>query len=136
MHRLEHANLNVHDAQSIVRFICAAIPEFHIRGEGRDDRGRPWCHVGTDDHYLALTSVGASVDRTPYGTTVGLNHLGYEVDDLDALEARMARAGFHPNLRIDGHPARRRIYFHDPEGNDWEFVEYASTDPAKRNAYD
>ena len=48
----------------------------------------------------------------------------------------MARAGFRPNLRIDDHPARRRIYFHDPEGNDWEFVEYASTDPAQRNAYD
>ena len=34
------------------------------------------------------------------------------------------------------HPQRQRVYFYDSEGNDWEFVEYASDDPAERNDYE
>jgi hypothetical protein len=44
-------------------------------------------------------------------------------------------AGYEPNMHADGHPARRRVYFYDPEGNDWEFVQYLSDDPAERNDY-
>ncbi len=33
------------------------------------------------------------------------------------------------------HPHRTRVYFNDPEGNDWEFVEYHSQDPSERNDY-
>jgi hypothetical protein len=34
------------------------------------------------------------------------------------------------------HAHRRRIDFNDREGNDWEFVQYLSDDPAKRNDYE
>ena len=34
------------------------------------------------------------------------------------------------------HAARRRMYFYDPDGNDWEFIEYQSDDPARRNDYE
>jgi hypothetical protein len=34
------------------------------------------------------------------------------------------------------HPHRRRVYFADREGNDWEFVEYASDRPEERNDYE
>jgi hypothetical protein len=40
-----------------------------------------------------------------------------------------------PNLVAAEHPARKRVYFHDPEGNDWEFVQYFTTDPSERNDY-
>ena len=33
-------------------------------------------------------------------------------------------------------PYRKRVYFTDPEGNDWEFVQYSSDDPAERNDYE
>jgi hypothetical protein len=29
-----------------------------------------------------------------------------------------------------------RVCFHDPDGNDREFVQYPGDDPAKRNDYD
>jgi hypothetical protein len=35
----------------------------------------------------------------------------------------------------NAHPFRRRVYFEDPEGNDWEFVQYFSADPRERNDY-
>ncbi len=72
----------------------------------------------------------------PYGGKPGLNHLGYVVDDVEALHARMTAAGYRDSTVPNQHPHRKRVYFHDAEGNDWEFVEYASTDPAERNDYD
>lgn len=136
MYRLEHANLSVTDAEALTDFICAAFPSFRVRGSGLDGAGRPWRHVGDDDVYIALQTVAKVAVRTPYGDTPGMNHLGWEVDHLDALRQRMLAAGYRPNLFDDSHPARRRIYFYDPDGNDWEFVEYATEDPAQRNDYD
>ena len=36
----------------------------------------------------------------------------------------------------NSHPFRKRVYFNDAEGNDWEFVEYLSQDPLERNDYE
>jgi len=136
MVRLEHANLSVTDVAAMTGFLTTAFPAFAVRGEGLDDDGRPWRHVGVDDFYVALQEVPTAGVRVPYGNSGGLNHLGWEVDSVEALERRMAAAGFTVNLRFDDHPARRRIYIHDPDGNDWEFIEYRTDDPAQRHAYD
>ena len=133
--RLEHANLSVKDAEAMTRFLQAMAPDFRIRGEGLDAQGRPGRHVGNDDFYIALQTVPSGETRTPYGNTPGMNHLGWEVDSVAEVEARMAAAGYTPNLRIDDHPARRRLYFYDPEGNDWEFVEYLTDDQSERHDY-
>lgn len=133
--RLEHANLSVLDAEAMTRFLQAVAPSFRVRGEGVDAQGRPWRHVGNDDFYIALQTVPSSDTRTPYGNTPGLNHLGWEVESLAAIEVRMAAAGYAPNLRINDHPARRWLYYYDPEGNDWEFVEYVTDDPRLRHDY-
>ena len=135
MHRLEHANVSVRDPDAITRFMLAAFPDFRVRGEGLDDYGRAWRHVGDDESYVALQAVPTGGSRTLYGSTPGLNHLGFEVSDLDALRSRLEAAGFRHNLLITTHPARRRIYFHDPEGNDWEFVEYTTPVRSERNDY-
>ena len=58
------------------------------------------------------------------------------MDDAEALRARLAAAGYEDSTVPNAHPHRRRVYFHDADGNDWEFVEYSSDDPAERNDYD
>ena len=133
--RLEHANLSVVHTDAMERFLCAAFPDFRRRGGGVDSRNRPWRHVGNDDFYIALQTVPNNLDRTPYSDDAGLNHLGWEVDDLDALVIRLAVAGFEPNMSADDHPARNRRYFYDPDGTDWEFVEYLVDDEVARNDY-
>lgn len=135
MIRLEHANLSVIDAEAMTKFIVTAFPEFRVRGEGSDTQGRHWRHVGNDEFYIALQSVETDAQRQPYGNVTGLNHLGWEVDDLEALESRMNDAGFATNMTADDHPARNRRYFYDPEGNDWEFVSYSSSLSSQRNDY-
>lgn len=135
--RIEHANMIVRDIDATVQFLETAFPEFRVRREG-ESNGRRWLHIGTDDTYIALNEATAEPAESwvPYSGKPGVNHLGYEVDDADALRERMLAAGYEDSTVPNKHPYRKRVYFHDPDGNDWEFVEYLRDDPAKRNDYD
>ena len=136
--RLEHANLIVQDVPGMIRFLQTAFPEFQIRAQGKNLLGGEWAHVGTDDTYLALNEAHAesSDPFVPYAGKPGTNHLGYEVDDAEAVRSRLAAAGYKDTTYPNAHPHRNRVYFNDAEGNDWEFVEYLSLDPRERNDYD
>lgn len=135
--RLDHANLAVRDLDAAARFLTTAFPEFRVRGGGPGWGGSRWRHVGTDSVYVALYSTTATpAERwVPYGGRPGLNHLGFEVDDVGALRERLAAAGYRETTVPNQHPHRKRVYFEDADGNDWEFVEYLSADPALRNDY-
>ncbi|HEY4362886.1 MAG TPA: VOC family protein [Bryobacteraceae bacterium] len=135
--RLEHANLNVRDIEATIRFLKTAFPEFRIRFEGRDLNGRRWVHFGIDETYLALTEATTEPAQhwTPYEGIPGVNHLAYEVDDVESLRARLQAAGYRDSTVPNKHPYRRRVYFYDPDENDWEFIQYLSADPAQRHDY-
>ena len=135
--RLDHANLAVRDLDEAIRFLQTAFPEFQVRAEGRTWQGARWVHLGTQELYLALSEapVAPAEAWKPYTGKPGLNHLGFEVDDAEAVRARLAAAGYEDSTVPNAHPYRRRVYFHDREGNDWEFVQYLSDEPAKRNDY-
>lgn len=64
-----------------------------------------------------------------------MNHLGFEVEDAAALRERLRAAGCQESTFSNNHPYRKRVYFYDPEGNDWEFVQYLTDDPTKRHDY-
>ena len=134
---LEHANLCVRDIDAMLRFIQTALPEFRVRADHTDDDGSRWVHVGTDDSYLALSSAWEPGEAPfePYSGRPGINHLGFEVDDAEALRGRMLSAGYEESTVPNRHPYRRRVYFRDGEGSDWEFVQYLSSEPAERNDY-
>jgi len=89
--RLEHANLCVHDIDAVIRFLKIAFPDFQIRRDTTDPGGSRWVHVGTNDTYIALSQASSGEEKrgTPYKGRPGLNHLAYEVDDVDALRARL-----------------------------------------------
>jgi catechol 2,3-dioxygenase-like lactoylglutathione lyase family enzyme len=136
--RLEHANLCVHDIDAVVRFLRTAFPDFEIRRDTTDPDGSRWVHVGTNDTYIALNQAkpGEARRGPPYKGRPGLNHLAYEVADVEALRARLRAAGYRDSTVPNSHPNRKRVYFCDPEGNDWEFVQYLTDDPAKRHDYE
>ncbi len=135
--RLEHANLCVHDIDAVVRFLQTAFPDFRIRSDTTEPDGSRWVHVGTDETYIALNQANLAEGRhgPPYKGRPGLNHLAYEVDDVDAIRERLRAAGYRDSTLPNAHPHRRRVYFYDPEGNDWEFVQYLSDDSTKRHDY-
>jgi len=136
--RLEHANLCVHDIDAVVGFLKTAFPDFQIRQDTTDPDGTRWVHVGTNETYVALNQAKPEepLRGAPYKGRPGLNHLAYEVDDVEALRARLRAAGYRDSTVQNAHPYRKRIYFCDPEGNDWEFVQYLSDDARKRHDYE
>ena len=135
--RMEHANLHVRHFDDAVRFLKTAFPEFRIRSESIRD-GLRWMHIGTDGTYIALneTKQDPKTGWAPYNGRPGVNHLGYEVDDVDSLHERLTDAGFKDSTYPNNHPHRKRVYFNDADGNDWEFVQYFTDDPSLRNDYE
>jgi catechol 2,3-dioxygenase-like lactoylglutathione lyase family enzyme len=135
--RLEHANLTVRDIEGMIRFLQTAFPEFRVRGEGISADGSRWVHIGSQETYIALSPAKVEPEKRwmPYRGVVGVNHLAYEVDDVEALRVRMKSAGYKDSTPPNAHPYRKRQYFYDPEGNDWEFVQYLSQNPTERNDY-
>ena len=136
--RLEHANICVRNIEPMILFLKTAFPAFWVRGQGKGRDGTRWVHVGTHDTYIALGEARADSERhwMPYSGEPGVNHLAYEVDDVEALGVRLKAAGYRESTPPNAHPHRKRVYFNDPEGNDWEFVQYFSQDPTERNDYD
>ena len=57
------------------------------------------------------------------------------MDDAEALHQRLAAVGYQDSTVTNKHPWRKRVYFMDPDGNDWEFIEYLTDDPEKRHDY-
>ena len=94
--RLEHANLSVRDVEAMIRFLKTAFPEFRIRGEGTNRNGIRWVHVGTNDTYIVLNQAKTESARhwIPYSGEPGVNHLAYEVDDVESLRVRLSAAGY------------------------------------------
>ena len=136
--RLDHANLIVRDLDATIEFLQTALPEFRVRGSGTSPTGTRWVHVGTELTYVALNEATRDPGEPwiPYAGRPGLNHLGFEVDDAAALRTRMRAAGYLDTTVPNAHPARTRVYFHDRDGNDWEFVQYLVDDPALRHDYE
>jgi len=136
---LEHANVTVKNLDAIVSFITTAVPEFEIRGEGETvyEKGvQKWLHLGTDSSYIALVEAPHDSEDPAQGVPEpGLNHLGVVLDDADSAQLRLRKAGYKEGPIVEPHPYRKRIYFDDPDGNEWEFVEYLTDDPDNRNEY-
>ena len=129
--KLEHVSIRVASIDGAIDFLTTAMPDFRVRGGG-EEGGQRWVHLGTDDSYVALTEdARREVRKGP-----GLNHVGFVVEDGDALRARMEAAGYREGFvpRVK-HPYHRRQYFLDASGMEWEFVEYFSDDPSLRNDY-
>ena len=138
MTRLEHANLVVKNLDSSLHFILTAFPEWGIRGRGRNTwhgKSRRWVHVGTDDYYLTLNDGAEGDNRDLTGHRPGLAHLGFVVDDVEAVIHRLEYAGFPLRTRGAEDRFRKTVYFIDPNGFEFEFMEYLSDNPRERNHY-
>ena len=131
--RLDHANLSVRDVDGMIRFLTAAFPDFRLRGRGPDCAGLRWVHVGNDETYLSLLAATGDARRALRAVR-GPARARTTSASRWTTSRRCARgcaaAGYDETTVPNAHPHRRRVYFEDAEGNDWEFVEYRSHDPA------
>ena len=122
---LEHLNLTVSDPQKTAQMLID-IFGWHIRWQGEAIYEGHSIHVGSETSYLAVYNLE---DNCPTYDThrhlAGLNHIAITVDDLDATEQKVKRAGFEPTSHADYEPGRR-FYFNDHDGIEFEVVSYVS----------
>lgn len=121
---LEHVNLTVEDPDATAAEF-ERLFDWKVRWAGDSKLGGRTVHVGDDDVYLALYTLG-NPERHPsdsYHTHQGFNHVGFVVEDLDAAEARVIAAGYEPHSHGDYEPGRR-FYFDTREGIEVELVSY------------
>ena len=121
---LEHVNLTVRNPERTAKQLCELFG-WRIRWQGDSAMGGRTVHVGRDDAYLALYSLGKTARRNgaSYATRGGHNHIGVVVDDLDATEKRILAAGFKTHNHDDYEPGRR-FYFNDHDDIEFEVVHY------------
>ena len=137
---LEHANITVSNLDAAVEFFQTAFPSFKIRGGGEDPSGdgvKKWLHLGTKDTYVALSQLPVEQQKAELNYSAnGYNHIGFVVDDVTSLAARLSQKGYQKTYPRQEEPSRIREYFGDPDGNEIEFVQYLSTNWDERNDYE
>ena len=123
MPRIEHVNVTVTNSPRTAE-LMQRLFGWQVRWQGPAQAGGHTVHVGSNDFYLALWSAARGappVERFAKGKP--LNHIGVEVEDLDATEERVIQAGLTPFSHGDYEPGRR-FYFFDPDGIEFEVVSY------------
>jgi len=139
---VEHANVTVSNLDKAIEFLTTGVPEFGIRKRFVLD-GREWAHVGTPTSYIAIVEEAQS--KKPNGERqadmdrLGFNHIGFVVPDAAASRDRLRDAGFQGGYN-DGEliqaPTRTSVYYLDADGNEFEFMQYLTSDIEDRNSYD
>ncbi|MGB6449823.1 MAG: VOC family protein [Steroidobacteraceae bacterium] len=121
--RIEHVNVTVRDPERTAG-LMERVFGWRVRWRGGARDGGHTVHVGSDDHYIALyTERDAAYTAEDFAKGRPLNHIGVEVDDLDATETRVTSAGLTPFSHANYEPGRR-FYFLDPDGIEYEVVSY------------
>lgn len=137
--KVEHMNISVGNLEKTIQFLKTAMPDFYIRGEGdSESNNRPyhWVHLGTGESYVALQAfTGKNTSSTVRYSDVGGNHIGFEVENMEALIQRMEQIGYSPSSDRSEHPQRKRVYFETSDGLEWEFIEYLNDNLQLRNDY-
>ncbi|HUE79577.1 MAG TPA: VOC family protein [Sphingomicrobium sp.] len=121
--RIEHVNVTVSDAERTAE-LMQRIFGWEVRWSGPAMNGGRTIHVGSREHYIALYApADGSNGEEKFSKGQPLNHIGVEVDDLDAVEQRVLAAELTPYSHGDYEPGRR-FYFFDPDGIEYEVVSY------------
>ena len=150
LHRIDHVNIVVRDMQTMVSFYRDVLglevtKDVNISGD--------WIGqvVGLENVrarvvYLEMPT-GARIELIEYESPEhvdldqlgqphvrGLRHLGFAVNDIDAVHERLAAAGVRflsdvqqvpdEQVTFEGSARKRLVYFRDPEGNLLELCQY------------
>ncbi|AGH44312.1 VOC family protein [Paraglaciecola psychrophila] len=120
---LEHINITVTNTD-VTAAILAKIFNWKIRWAGAAKDDDKTIHLGTDNTYLALyRHADKHLENMTNKTISSLNHIGIQVDDINAIETKVKAAGLMPYNHGDYEPGKR-FYFNLEEGLEIEVVSY------------
>ncbi|MDA9558197.1 glyoxalase [Vibrio sp.] len=136
--RLEHANITVPSIDAATEFLTIANQDWAIRKNAHNGQHR-WAHIGNLECYIALQE--PPHDHIPESLrdtyiNLGINHLAMITINIEEVSRRLVEAGYTPNGGIASEANRKRMYFYDSAGFEWEFVEYFTDELEERYIYE
>jgi len=124
--RLNHAVLYVRDLATTVRFYTEVLGFRRVDMAPEGFSGAAFLRApdSTNDHDLGLFAIGDAAGPSMAGrATVGLYHLAWELDTLDALEETAeALARANALVGLSDHGTTKSLYGKDPDGLEFEIV--------------
>lgn len=88
-----------------------------LRENFRAERGDWKLDLRFGESELELFVIPGAPARPSYPEALGLRHLAFFVEDVDAAVARLAEKGVACEpVRLDPYTNRRMTFFHDPDG--------------------
>ena len=94
-------------------------------------------HIGNHNTSIALQEPHLDADENQTSRLYkdhGVNHLAFVVSDIDACAARLDGAGFRRSTATKEHTFRKRLYFFERAGLEWELVRYLTDIMADRHS--
>ena len=139
MTRIEHINITVPDVDAAINFIKIVAPDFEVRKDSKPSDSYRWVHIGNEKSYFALQEAHlAAVPKNrlqPY-RNYGINHVALVVSDVQEIEKRLIDNGYQKGIDTPVEKFRKRIYYLDNAGFEWELVEYLSDKPDEMYLYE
>ncbi|UAM99884.1 VOC family protein [Polaribacter litorisediminis] len=127
--KIEHVNITVPDIDAAVAFLKIVAPDFKIRNDEKPINEKRWMHIGNKEFYFALQESPLETEpKKPNQTYInyGFNHIGLVVADIEKIENELIKAGYNRGIGTPNEKFRKRAYFYDNAGFEWELVEYFS----------
>lgn len=139
MTRIEHLNITVPNVDAAIKFIKIVAPDFKIRKDSQPSDSYRWVHIGNEQCYFALQE--AHLDAEPQRQlqtykNYGINHLALIVFNLQEIEQKLIDSGYSKGIGTPIEKHRKRAYYIDSAGFEWELVEYLSDESSEKYLYE
>ncbi|QPC99627.1 VOC family protein [Qipengyuania soli] len=118
---IEHVNITVTDPERS-KTLFEDLLGWKERWRGPSLMGGRTIHVGDAHNYVAIYTNDAA--KGGFAKGVPLNHVGLQVDDLDAAEKVVLGHGLETFSHSEYDPGPRSFYFFDWDGIEFEVVSY------------
>lgn len=139
MTRIEHVNITVPDIDEAIRFLKIIAPDFEVRKDEKPLNSYRWVHIGNEAYYFALQEPHLDSDSKKQLQTYknyGINHVALVVSNIEEIEKTLLDSGYDRGIDTPVEKHRKRAYYYDKAGFEWELVEYLSEKPAEKYLYE
>ncbi|MBT8232061.1 MAG: glyoxalase, partial [Saprospiraceae bacterium] len=122
-----------------IKFLNIVAPDFKVRIDKKPADSCRWAHVGNDTYYFALQEPHLDADpknKNESYKNYGVNHVALIVSNLEAIEKELIANGYKKGIETPKEKFRKRAYYYDHAGFEWELVEYLSDNADEKFLYE
>jgi len=110
-----------------------------VRKDEKPSGSYRWVHIGNEEHYFALEEPHSDAESKKQLQTYqnyGVNHIALVVSNIKEIEEKLVGSGYKKSIETPVEKYRKRTYYFDNAGFEWELVEYLSEKPSEKYLYE